>query len=237
MNNIMPIISKLNGGSIIPQQKDDITKKNLYSDISQLYINKEDGRYYFFSEYSEEYGLDNIEKSTIRNVEAFADGMPSPSDSYLILFWKVQKVTDIISSRIIQLEENEFFYKKYVFYYTEQELLSFTKWYEEKSSGNELLVKEILQMLSQEKEYINDYFRFAVRLLTKIPYWRLEFPRTTLGEFEILVEKEINSIRGARKDEILKLKNWILELDSNGTISAETLAKLIYQKKIGEKRW
>ena len=134
INTILDIIRLLNDGNIVPMQKDEDTKIDLYNEKVQLFMDAsgEESKYYYFSELEiDDENQDNL--AEIEDVALNSDAYtviekPTPSDSYMILFWKVGGIEERLYPDIIKIEENEFFYKKYVFYYTEKELQCFEKW-------------------------------------------------------------------------------------------------------------
>ena len=134
INTMLDIIRLLNDGSIVPMQKDEDTKIDLNNEKVQLFVDAsgEKSKYYYFSEFEiDDENQDNL--AEIEDVALNSDAYtviekPTPSDSYMILFWKVGGIEERLYPDIIKIEENEFFYKKYVFYYTEKELQCFKKW-------------------------------------------------------------------------------------------------------------
>ena len=124
INTILDIIRLLNDGNIVPMQKDEDTKIDLYNEKVQLFMDAsgEESKYYYFSELEiNDENQDNL--AEIEDVALNSDAYtviekPTPSDSYMILFWKVECIEERMYPDIIKIEENEFFYKKYVFYYT-----------------------------------------------------------------------------------------------------------------------
>ena len=94
INSIIEIIRTLNGGTVIPFQKDEITKMNLYSDNVELYVDSSGAKnkFFYFAEFKmngeNEDNLAQIE-SELSDNQAFAViGEPKPSDSYMILLKK-----------------------------------------------------------------------------------------------------------------------------------------------------
>ena len=128
MRNFIELLTKINGGSLIENQSNHNTIASMFCEDVILCVDEQDGKHYFFSEYKVDEKTDNmseIEMKTIRNNEIFEEKRPSASDSYLILFWKVKQINEDVFSEVIKIEENEFFYKKYVFYYTEEEMMAY----------------------------------------------------------------------------------------------------------------
>lgn len=231
MRKIIELLTKINGGNIIENQSNQKTIKSLLCEDTILCVDEHDGKHYFFAEYHVDEKFDNlseIEMNTI-NSKVFEEARPNPSDSYLILFWKVQQISEEVFSKVIEIEENEYFYKKYVFYYTEEEMIAFEEWL---SNQTEVNISIILDEIAQEGEIISEKFLFIIRLLIKIPFWRFEFKKDELDDFENLVEKKVLSMRGNTKEEARELLEFISEKDNGMDIEVEDLVNAIYKRYI-----
>ncbi|MDO0825866.1 ABC-three component system middle component 1 [Desulfosporosinus nitroreducens] len=240
INEILSIIRTLNNGSVLSNQKDIDTKKELYSDMAQLFINEIDMKYYFFASFSTEKdnfeisNMGEIEKITINNTETYkAIDTPTPNSSYLVLFWEVPSIDESIYRHIIKLEENEFFFKKYVFYYTSEELKAFKKWFSEKISFNKGDIKTILNEISNE-DFEKPEICFILRLLIKIPFFDLPFPKAVLQDFDEIVQNKILVIRGNNGKKIKDLNEMLTQTLSMETQNLNEIIELIYKKTIGE---
>ena len=151
INTMLDIIRLLNEGSIVPMQKDQDTKIDLYNEKVQLFVDAsgEENKYYYFSELEiDDKNQDNL--AEIEDVALNSDAYtviekPTPSDSYMILFWKVECIEERLYPDIIKIEENEFFYKKYVFYYTEKELQCFEKWCRSLKTNGKPMLDTVLE--------------------------------------------------------------------------------------------
>lgn len=239
ISTIVDIIRLLNDGNVIPFQADKETKFNLYSDVVELYVDSSgnENKYYYFAEYKMDYekkdNLDQIE-SILQNNKAFADnGKPSPSDSYMILLWEIEKIEDCIYPYIIDIEENEFFYKKYIFYYTKKEFDCFISWYKElQENGKSNLTKTLdsLQKLDDESEVV----KFLTRLLIKVPFLNPVFPKTVLDDFDKMVQQKIMVIRNKQKASIEMINNIFITAMENEDHDIEALSNVIYQKLMEE---
>ena len=114
ISTILDIIRLLNGGSVIPMQKDKDTKIDLYNDKVQLFVDAsgQESKYYYFSEFEID-GENQDNLSEIEDVALNSDAYtvvekPKPSDSYMILFWKVEHIEERLYPYNIKIEENEF---------------------------------------------------------------------------------------------------------------------------------
>lgn len=240
INSIIEIIRTLNGETVIPFQKDEITKINLYSDNVELYVDSSGAKNKFF--YFAEFKMNGENKDNLAQIEsdlsdnqAFAViGEPEPSDSYMILLWEVKKIGESIYPYIINTEENEFFYKKYIFYYTKKELQCFQEWHgklAENGKGSLTNTLQALQELNEESEQA----AFLIRLLTKVPFLNPVFPKAVMADFDNMVKKRIESIRQREKsEEVMTVNNIFIDMFVNGNYDEEKLTDLIYQKFVEE---
>lgn len=236
-NHILDIIRELNGGSIIIGQADEICKVDLFTDDANLYVDESNSKYYYFADLvidENDYrksNLGQIEKSTVKNPDAYITvAPPTPSSSYLILFWKVVAINESIYPQIIRLEENEFFFKKYVFYYTQEELDAFVNWFSEMSSAGKGCLSDLLEELSGESvNFDAPHVSFLVRLLIKIPFWNLVFPQAVLRDFDDIVSSKITSTRGNTGEKVKELDSTITKAIASGAATVDAISDIIYK--------
>ena len=236
---IIDIIRSLNEGNVLPFQKDAETKIDLYNKDVELYIDYSgnEKKYYYFAELKmddeKDDNLPQIE-DILRNNEAFAViGEPNPSDSYMILLWQIENIDESIYPYVIKIEENEFFYKKYVFYYTEQELKSFMEWYHtqsEKGSSALAEILEALQFLDEGAAQVD----FLTRLLAKVPFFNPVFPKAVMNDFDKMVQKKIDGIRQTQKETIGIINNIFNEAIKSRNADIEKISDMIYQELMEE---
>ena len=133
---------------------------------------------------------------------------------------------------IIKIEENEFFYKKYVFYYTEKELQCFEKWCRSlKTNGKPMLdtVLEAVQFLNDESEQV----QFLARLLSKVPFFNPIFPKAVMNDFDEMVKQKIDGIR-KQKQNVEMLNDMFIRSIEEASFNVEVLSDMIYQKFLEE---
>ena len=238
INTMLDIIRLLNDGSIVPMQKDEDTKIDLYNEKVQLFMDAsgEESKYYYFSELEiNDENQDNL--AEIEDVALNSDAYtviekPTPSDSYMILFWKVECIEERMYPDIIKIEENEFFYKKYVFYYTEKELQCFEKWCRSlKTNGKPMLdtVLEEVQLLKDESEQV----QFLTRLLSKVPFFNPIFPKAVMNDFGEMVNQKIDGIRKQKKN-VEMINDMFIRSIEETSFNVEVLSDMIYQKILEE---
>lgn len=207
-----------------------------------------DKKYYYFAELKmDDEKDDNLAQieDILRNNEAFTViGEPNPSDSYMILLWQVEYIDESIYPYVIKIEENEFFYKKYVFYYTEKELKSFVDWYHALTEKGTSTLTEILNVLQFSDEDSAEV-SFLTRLLAKVSFFHPVFPKAIMNDFDKMVQKKIDGIRQTQKEKsdgsrrtqkeaVEIINNIFMEEIENGNANIEKLSNKIYQKMMEE---
>ena len=213
-------------------------KIDLYNEKVQLFVDAsgEKSKHYYFSEFEiDDENQDNL--AEIEDVALNSDAYtviekPTPSDSYMILFWKVGGIEERLYPDIIKIEENEFFYKKYVFYYTEKELQCFKKWCSSlKTNGKPMLdtVLEEVQLLNDESEQV----QFLTRLLSKVPFFNPIFPKAVMNDFGEMVRQKIDGIRKQKKN-VEMINDMFIRSIEETSFNVEVLSDMIYQKILEE---
>ena len=242
INDIIEIIRKLNGGSVLAGQPDETSNVDLTSSAASLYIDELNSKYYYFADLvvdPKKLKNDNlafIESLTVRNTEAYTKiAQPMPNSSYLILFWEVPNISESIYPRIIKLEDNEFFYKKYVFYYTLDEFKAFLQWYDSIQHDKVETISSLLKIISDSNFDVDlPHIRFFIRLLTKVPFFKLSFPRATLKDFESMANDKINKTRSPNCRTIKELNSIITKAIDSNNATLDTISDAIYKKIMEE---
>lgn len=212
----------INNGSVLSDIPDEKSRLNLGTKNTQLYINSmNQDLFYFFSTYTYEKeedkeNLHEIETEAL-NIEAYAGTniKPIPQRSYLILFYQIPSDVDFenVYRNIIDLEENEYIFKKYVFYYKIEEYEAFMKWYSD--TGNCLSYNELLKIIATDTDFSKLEYRFLLRLMIKLPYLNFDFKQLELFEFDTIVVDKISAKRGAVQKEGLFKYNAIIQKKFN----------------------
>ena len=223
INTILDIIRLLNDGNIVPMQKDEDTKIDLYNEKVQLFMDasREESKYYYFSELEiDDENQDNlaeIEDVALNNDAYTVIEKPSPSDSYMILFWKVKCIEERMYPDIIKIEENEFFYKKWCGSL--------------KTNGNPMLdtALEAIQFLNDESEQV----QFLTRLLSKVPFFNPIFPKAVMNDFGEMVRQKIEGIRKQKKN-VEMINDMFIKLIEETSFNVDVLSDMIYQKILEE---
>lgn len=210
-NKVLSIIRRINEGSIITQT-DDSTVRHSIDQHNELYLDNKHNNYYFFSDVVDNENcidINGIEKAISEsNLYDYIE-KPSPSESYLILLWKVESLDDNLFPKIIEIEENEFVFKKYVFYYTEAELNECSNWLDETFSEGNIFVSKLLKYLPSIDN--TNTYNFLTRLLIKLPYIELDFEKAELKDFNNYIIDDINAMR-TNKIEVENLNKKLTSL-------------------------
>ena len=235
---IMDIIRLLNEGNVIPMQKDQNTKIDLYNDQVQLFVDSSGRRKQVllfllnFAIDDEQDNLAQIEDVVLNSDVYTVIGKPKPSNSYMILLWKVEQIDESLYPYIIQIEENEFFYKKYVFYYTEKEQKCFSEWYGTLNIDKKPVLDTVLEALQSLNDE-SDQMQFLTRLLSKVPFFNPVFPKAVMNDFSKMVRQKIDGIR-KQKNTVEMINDIFIKSIEEETFDTEVLSDMIYQKIMEE---
>lgn len=235
INTIIEIIRSLNGGRVIPFQPDEATMVDLENDMVKLYVDSSETekKYYYFAKYEidddKNDNLGQIEKGIFES-KLYKDGSrPSPRDSYMILLWEVDMIDEKIFPYVINAEENEFFYKKYVFYYTKQELACFEEWYKDLQTSADL---EGVLKLPLDLDKDPDHVKFFIRLLIKVPFLAPIFPKAVMEDFDKMVQAKIEVSK--KKKQEMKSVNDLFMKAMNDEEDMQKVSDVIYKKFMEE---
>nr|WP_288824302.1 ABC-three component system middle component 1 [uncultured Clostridium sp.] len=223
LDEFVSIISSLSNTAVISDLKD--SDMEILLDETDLKLYHTNHKYYFLSIYQDDYNI--VEKNIKNNLFVKEIENIRPNNSYLILFYKIKFFNDEVSKKIIRLEENEFFYKKYVFYYTEEEYVSFIEWFKNRKEKS---LSSILKSEECSPESMDLYMQFLLRLVIKIPFLKLEFKKMELDNFDDLLESHLNGIR-KNKAEVHKILNRLT--DAFEKYSPEEIAETLFLEIIG----
>lgn len=218
LKEFISIIAELNNGLVIYNQDD--TESEIVIDSPNIKLYSANNKYYFISKYENDFSI--IEE----NLKAIIANLPSsdikPYNTYLLLFYNIEDFTDDISKKIIKLEENEFFYKKYVFYYTNSEYDAFTDWF------NKLTNKSLSYILSSPNCSPlsgNLHIDFLLRLTIKVPFIHLEFKKMNLKNFDELLNNQLDSMR-KDKQVIIQMHDFLSECFAKSNTPEEIAEQL-----------
>lgn len=223
LDSFVKIISTLNEGNVIYQT--DSKDSEIILGNSKIKLYTANNKFYFLSEYNDDYNI--IEDSIKGNDVVSQLEEQKPNNSYLILFYKIEEFNEQISKKIIKLEENEFFYKKYIFYYTQEEFESFKEWFDLKKFNS---LSEILELSECDPKSESLYMNFLLRLIIKIPFLNVRFKKIELENFDAILSDQLNRVRQNR-DEIQTLFEYLTQkLD---VLQTEEVAQSLFSYVVG----
>ena len=222
LDQYLEIVSTLNNGSVIFDDNENKSEIKLGLENLRLYYTN--NRYYFATEYTG--NLAEIEKKILDNEIVGTLSERKPNNSYLMLLYNVKSISNDTYKEVIKLEENEFFYKKYVLYYTDEEFSDFMEWW------NQIDEKTLKLLLSNKKLNPNTtdrYIKFLFRLLIKTPFLHFEFPKTKMDNFDDLLNKKLKSLttNNSEVNEIYKYLSENLEHFNTEEISDNMLKEIL----------
>ena len=197
---------------------------------------KENQQYYIVVEYSVEEFKDFFDSTKTDSIISFFDDRKKESDdiqknSSIIICVKVdnlKKEFRELNNQIMKIEEDEYFFKKYVILYTENSVRDL------KTKDN--IVATLQDRLSnitnfdqfQENNFFNDEYFLVVQLFVKLPFLTIE---KSDSDFQSIEEKLLKAILADSnqnlnkkllsedKDKLDKLLDSFLSEDENSDIN------------------
>ena len=144
------------------------------------------------------------ENEILRNIK--------PQFIYAIVILKTTCIGEQLNKKIIEIEENEYFCKKYVFYYNDNEVNTFEAWAEKnkKNSFNELITIESNNKTINKKDKDSIALKFMLRILIKFIFVRVDLEYKGEVSFENELLEQLKKIK---KDSI---KSNINKLNEEG---------------------
>ena len=231
LNSFIKWIRQINGGNVITAVPDEEAMIPLPGKDVVLYRQPlaNGAKYFFFANLGDtqesESTISEIENITIHARDKWSDGTDlKPSDSYIIYFWQISELTEEVSKQIIKLEENEFTYKKYVFYYTKNEYDAFVTWLSRKQINT--INHDIIQMIENENLESSE-LQFLLRLLIKVPCISLSFKASELPDYDQLVTQHIMGIQNDLQQNSVQTMNDLITQSLEEGFSAEEIANKI----------
>lgn len=199
---------------IIQQSENIELKESTYENYTFFYVLGLHGKHYLLCEESDgklENTMNMVEQICTKD-DRFKDVYPQYI--YTVIFKQVNEMDETIYKEIIEVEENEYFCKKYVLYYEEKELKALKEWMQTEgqehiedllNSDNCALFFDIKNKKKEKTEEKDEKKRWAVNLLLRIiikcPFVKCSFRKVSLSNFAEELEKKIH--RAQKVDEKL----------------------------------
>lgn len=154
-------------------------------------------------------------------IEDYLEFSVIPQDTYLVLFSRVADLSEQSYKKIIKVEENEFCYKKYVCYYTKDELK------ELRNKSDEILKNEVNFFESYPEYNKADAFTLLYRMIIKIPIIKMEFKKKELEGFHNLYESVRKKTDSFTLNQIKDMEDMILPCIKEDDGFEEDIASLV----------
>ena len=228
INDMIGIIRELNGGIVIP----DVEEKERVIG-TEIHLFRKGDKHYYMCEYTLNESSDNmvmVEKEILNyNKDLISEVPPKPQDSYLILFYLVDVIDESVHKKTIALEENEYFFKRYVFYFTRDEFHAFSMWF---STRMDKTLNAILLDVDVKNAKRILPIDFLLRLLVKLPFMQLHFTAAEMTEFDTILESVISSTRGNTPQMLRNMNSTIKSLLEIQTDENQA-ASMFFNERLG----
>lgn len=134
-----------------------------------------------------------------------------PQFIYVIVILKTKCKGEELHKKIIEIEENEYFCKKYVFYYNDYEIKQFETW-AKKDSFNELIKDENNNKLINKKGNSSIGLKFLLKILIKFIFVKVDLEYKDVASFENELTEQLKKIKESSiKENVHKLNDEELE--------------------------
>lgn len=210
MNKILEIIKKYNG-TLITNMED--SESVIYEEEFIILKNKIKNHFCIFEFDDNDVNTEEIaecierccsENKILRTVK--------PQFIYAIVILNTSCIGEQLHKKIIEIEENEYFCKKYVFYYNDDEVNKFEAWAKKNKKGsfNELIKIESNNKTINKKDTNSIALKFMLRILIKFIFVKVELEYKGEVSFENELLEQLKKIK---KDSI---KNNIYKFNEQG---------------------
>lgn len=147
--------------------------------IFRCFISEKSNKKYLF--YWDIQGAEEQLSMVDNHIDDLKDFEFLPQDTYLILFTNIESAAEDKYKEIILVEENEFRYKKYVCYYTDEEIMDL------KDNTTNVITNEIWSdsnLLDKSEAY-----NLLYRIIIKVPIIKMAFQKKELEEFDTIYQE------------------------------------------------
>lgn len=195
MNKILEIIKKYNG-TLISSMED--SESVIYDDEFIILKNRIKNHFCIFEFDYNEINTEEIEayierccneNEILRNVK--------PQFIYAIVILKTPCIGEQLHKKIIEIEENEYFCKKYVFYYNDNEVNVFEDWAKKNknNSFNELIRIKSNNKTINKKDTDSIALKFMLRILIKFIFVKVDLEYKDEVSFENELSGQLKKIK------------------------------------------
>ncbi len=178
---------------------------------SLFYATDDKKEFWFIHEWKENL-LDNQIDLFNKCVESISDSALKKNISMLIL-WKLPNgISEGIRERIMLVEEDAFFFKKYVLYYSEEELKDFNSVLKSHDLIKEFIEKEVISRKNfvayRNNSKKNSWQDLLYRMAIKIPFVKVNIKEK--NDLQYLFDINQNSINLKKDHQLIKLHSLFL---------------------------
>ncbi|WP_142415345.1 ABC-three component system middle component 1 [Hathewaya massiliensis] len=195
MNKILEIIKKYNG-TLISNMED--SESVIYEEKFIILKNKIKNHFCIFEFDHNDVNTEEIvayierccsENKILRTVK--------PQFIYAIVILKTSCIGEQLHKKIIEIEENEYFCKKYVFYYNDDEVNTFEAWAKKnkKDSFNELIRIKSNNKTINKKDNDSIALKFMLRILIKFIFVKVDLEYKDEVNFENELLEQLKKIK------------------------------------------
>ncbi|MBC2196607.1 ABC-three component system middle component 1 [Listeria booriae] len=188
---------------------------------SHIEYHQNNGKNYIFISMD----INNLEEMLIYAERKSREKNYKPQDTYAIFIYRVNEINEETYRQAISIEENEFVFKKYVFYYTEQEFNLYC------SKKDRIQFDDNIWRSNWIEDITNIISKFILRLVIKVPIIKLNFSPRKLDSYKDILKNEItlNKIENSTIEELENLIEEQLEINNRdvGQVANSLLEKLL----------
>ena len=162
----------------------------------------------------------------IKSLETGYDERMDKNLSMLVCLKVKDSAVSKIYEDVFEIEEDPYFFKKYVLVYNDQNVSELTKLFNDPSKDSNQVINEVVnnsELFLNYKEDIGStsLYEMCSKLMIKIPIIKLENKVQDVTDLNLEIDEELS------KQELLTLKNFILNSDIVNEELAEALGYFV----------
>ncbi|WP_270994292.1 ABC-three component system middle component 1 [Listeria seeligeri] len=189
-----------------------------------------------YTEFKQDNGKNHIfiamDENNLENMLTYAEKRSrennnKPQDTYAIFIFKVREINEDTYKEVIAIEENEFIFKKYVFFYTDSELSSYC------TAENEMSFDESIWGDRRIKDFTSLISKFVLRLVIKTPIIKLNFSPKELDSYNKILNDELATSK-ATLEKINELDIFIENQLKDSNMNVEKVAESLLNSLLEE---
>jgi len=205
-------------------------KKNEKTNEDIVFYEKENKEYFLVAEYLKEEIEKFFESEKTNNLIKFFDERKKEKEDIqkntsLIIFLKVDNLKQLegrkMKNQIFKIEEDEYFFRKYVIVYTNDSIKNLGKFDFIEDSISEKIKEPGKFEKFQNEEFFSAEYYFLIQLIVKLPFLRFGISE---GDDFVTIESEVKNQMGTKELDVIEevlsddhdsLKNILEENDND----------------------